>query len=184
MMSAMAPSLSRVAALVMAAALALSGCTGGSQKDAGQVVKYEPGKRIAAPQVKGELLDGGNFDLASKAGKVVVINFWASWCAPCRVEADDLEAVRLSLNEVEFVGINIRDEKDKAIAFHEGRAGYPSIFDPAGRLALEFSQVPPNTIPATLIIDAQGRIAVVIRKAIQQTELRELTSAVAAESAG
>ena len=171
----------RLIPLVLAATLALVGCA--APKDTGQVVTYKPGERVAAPQVKGQLLEGGDYDLAAHKGKVVVINFWASWCPPCRVEADDLESVRKSLTGVEFVGINVRDERSKAIAFHEGRAAYPSIFDPAGRLALAFSQVPPNTIPATLIIDSQGRIAAVIRKAIQRDELTRLTSDVLAESA-
>jgi thiol-disulfide isomerase/thioredoxin len=169
--------------LAVAAVLALTGCTGGSQRDAGEVVKYEPAKRIAAPAIRGELIqDGASFDLAATLGKVVVINFWASWCAPCRVEADDLEAVHKELG-VDFVGINIRDQKDAANAFHEGRASYPSLFDPAGKLALAFKQVPPNTIPATLIIDSQGRIAVVIRKAIHRDELKPLVAAITAEGA-
>jgi thiol-disulfide isomerase/thioredoxin len=171
----------RLILAVVAVALTVAGCA--SPKDTGQVVTYKPGERVAAPKVQGELLEGGTFDLAAHKGKVVVVNFWASWCPPCRIEADDLESVRKSLPGVEFVGINVRDERDKAIAFHEGRAGYPSIFDPAGRLALAFSQVPPNTIPATLIIDGQGRIAAVIRKAIQQDELKRLTSGVLAEGA-
>ncbi|HCT77535.1 MAG TPA: alkyl hydroperoxide reductase [Micromonosporaceae bacterium] len=173
--------MTRLLSLGLATVIALSGCTGGSQRDAGQVVKYAPGQRVEAPEVKGELLEGGSYDLAAMKGKVVVVNFWASWCAPCRVEADDLEAVRKAMPGVEFVGINIRDEKDKALAFHDGRAGYPSIFDPAGKLALAFKEVPPNTIPATLIIDSQGRIAVVVRKSIQEQELLQLTTDVAAE---
>ncbi|GIH09409.1 hypothetical protein Rhe02_74760 [Rhizocola hellebori] len=169
--------------LALAAALALTGCTsGGSQRDAGQVVKYAPADRVAAPEVKGQLLDGsGAYDLGAKKGKVVVINFWASYCAPCRVEADDLEAVHKDLG-IDFVGINVRDEKDKAKAFYENRTSYPSIFDPAGRISLDFRQVPPNTIPATLIIDAQGRVAVVIRRSIHRDELKPLVSEVAAES--
>ena len=178
MMLPMKPFLS----LVVAAMLAVAGCTGEPSRDAGQVVKYEPGKRVAAPEVKGELLEGGTYELAGKKGGVVVVNFWASWCAPRRVEADDLEAVRKELG-VDFVGINIRDQRDPAKAFHQDRVGYPSIFDPAGRLALGFQQVPPNTVPATLIIDAQGRIAVVIRKAIHRDELRPLVAEVAAEGA-
>jgi thiol-disulfide isomerase/thioredoxin len=171
--------LALAAVLAVAGGSALAGCT--AQKDSGQVVKYKQADRVDAPEVRGELLGGGSWDLAAHKGKIVVINFWASWCAPCRVEADDLEAVHKDLPDVEFVGINTRDEKDKAIAFHEGRVGYPSIFDPAGRLALAFSQVPPNTIPATLIIDIRGRIAVVIRKAVKQDELQRLTSDIAAE---
>nr|WP_246001609.1 TlpA disulfide reductase family protein [Allorhizocola rhizosphaerae] len=160
--------------------LAAAGCT---EQDAGPVVKYEPDKRVPAPAVTGELLEGGGtYDLASKRGSVVVINFWASWCGPCRVEADDLEAVHKDLPQVEFIGINTRDEKDKALAFDADRASYPSIFDPAGRIALEFVQVPPNVVPATLIIDRDGRIAAVIRKAILKDELRALVDEVAGRS--
>lgn len=160
--------------------LAAAGCT---QTEAGPVVRYAVDKRVAAPKVAGELLGGGGtFDLASSKGKVVVINFWASWCGPCRVEADDLEAVHKELPEVEFVGINTRDERDKALFFAEDHSSYPSIFDSAGRIALAFSQVPPNTLPATLIIDREGRIAVVIRKAIHKDELRPLVDAVLAEA--
>lgn len=166
---------------VLLAVLLTAGCAG--DKVAGQVVRYAANERVAAPQVAGELLGGGgSFDLASRKGKVVVVNFWASWCGPCRVEADDLEAVHDELPEVEFIGINTRDERDKALAFAEGRSSYPSIFDASGRIALEFTQVPPNTLPATLIIDHEGRIAVVIRKAIQKDELRSLVEGVTAEA--
>ncbi len=167
--------------LAVAAMLALAGCTGGSQRDAGEVVKYEPAKRVAAPAVKGDLLEGGSYDLAGKLGEVVVVNFWASWCPPCRVEADDLEAVRKELG-VEFIGVNIRDQRDAAKAFHQNKVGYLSIFDPSGEIALGFRQVPPKTTPATIIIDAKGRIAVVIRKAIHRDELKPLVAEVAAES--
>lgn len=172
--------LRRFAALTMLGAVLIhAGC---SRTEAGEIVKYTPDERVTAPKISGELLgDSGTYDLAANAGKVVVINFWASWCAPCRLEADDLEALHKALPDVEFVGINIRDEKDKAIAFAEGRSSYPSIFDTAGRIALEFEQVPPNTIPATIIVDREGKIAVVIRKAILEEDLRSLVDGVVAE---
>lgn len=160
--------------------LAVAGCT---EKEAGEIVRYPVDERITAPSVSGELLgEAGTYDLAEHKGKVAVVNFWASWCAPCRVEADDLEAVHTELPEVEFIGVDIRDERDKAVAFVEGRVSYPSIFDPAGRIALKFSQVPPNAIPATIIIDREGRIATVIRKAVHKDELRPLVDEIAAEA--
>jgi len=153
-----------------------------SEKQAGEIVRFPAGKRPAAPAITGDLLGGGSYDLANKQGKVVVINFWGSWCAPCRVEADDLEGVHKDLPDVEFLGINIRDERDKALAFAGERSSYPSIFDPPGRLALKFEDVPPNTIPATIIVDRQGRIAIVIRKAVQKQDLRSMVDEVLTES--
>jgi thiol-disulfide isomerase/thioredoxin len=157
----------------------LLGAAACSEKQAGEIVKFSVGDRPAAPAISGDLLGGGSYDLASKQGKVVVINFWGSWCAPCRAEADDLEAVHKDRPEVEFLGINIRDERDKAVAFATEHSTYPSIFDPPGRLALKFEDVPPNTIPATIIIDQQGKIAIVIRKAILKQDLALMVAEVA-----
>ncbi|HEX6969040.1 MAG TPA: TlpA disulfide reductase family protein [Micromonosporaceae bacterium] len=149
------------------------------------VIECAPGKRPAAPALTGELLDGTRYELSRDRGQVVVINFWGSWCAPCRAEVDDLEETYQATRDrgVVFLGINVRDDLDKARAFHEGRTSYPSIFDPGGRTALDFD-VPPNSIPATIILDREGRIAVVIRRATVVDELRPLVERVAAEQGG
>jgi thiol-disulfide isomerase/thioredoxin len=165
----------RSALLGLVGALALAGCTKGAQPRTPTGL-IEAGKRKPAPAVSGDLLGGGTFDLAAHKGSVVVVNFWASWCAPCRAEAADLESVYQATKSsgVVFLGINIRDEKDKAVAFHSGRVTYPSIFDPAGKIALGFSDVPPSAIPSTLIIDRQGRIASITRRDIRAAELQPL----------
>ena len=59
---------------------------------------------------------------------------------------------------VTFVGVNSRDNRDSAMAFERGRVTYPSLYDPAGKLALKLD-VTQTTTPATLILDRQGRIA-------------------------
>lgn len=166
--------LRRAAPLILLGALlSQAGCS--SNSEAGEVVTYGPDERVEAPLISGELLDGsGTWQLSDHLGQVIVINFWASWCAPCRVEADDLERVHQAMPEVRFVGINTNDDKDAALAFAEGRSTYPSIFDKPGRISLEFDDVPPIAIPATLIIDSEGRIAAVIRKAILEDDLRDL----------
>lgn len=153
----------------------------------GTVTRYEPGDRKAAPRLQGELLDGDDFDLKKWRGDVVVINFWGQWCAPCRAEADDLLDVYNATKDtgVRFLGVNVRDSKDKARAFERNfDVTYPSLFDPAGRVALQFRETPPNAIPATIILDREGRVAVVFRKPLITTELEPDVVRLAAEAAG
>ncbi|RZU72739.1 thiol-disulfide isomerase/thioredoxin [Micromonospora kangleipakensis] len=179
-----------VAALLAAVALAtaLVGCSAGSEEskcaDKAGIIECAPDQRSAAPKIAGELLAGGNYDVAQARGQVVVLNFWGSWCAPCRAEADDLEATyqATKASGVAFLGINVQDSKDKAVAFEEGRVTYPSLFDPASRLALALD-IPPNTIPATVVLDRDGRIATVIRAAVTQDGLRPVVERIAAEQA-
>jgi thiol-disulfide isomerase/thioredoxin len=172
----------------LALAVAAGACSGGGEsacttRDDG-VIECPAGKRAAAPAVTGELLDGGTFDLASLRGDVVVVNFWGSWCAPCRAEIDDLETMYRATKDrgVEFLGINVRDDRDKAIAFQAGRVSYPSLFDEGGRLSLDFD-VPPNATPSTIVLDREGRIAVVVRNAIRQETFQPYVERVAAEVA-
>lgn len=124
---------------------------------------FPPGKRPAAPQVTGTMLTGAKFRLSADRGSVVVMNFWGSWCTPCREEAPVLAALarRFSPAGVRFVGVDIRDDPASAEAFMRTfRVGYPSLNDPNDLIALDFSgTVPPAGIPTTLVIDAAGRIA-------------------------
>nr|WP_233604128.1 TlpA disulfide reductase family protein [Micromonospora sp. HM5-17] len=188
-------------AVLAAMGVAVAGCAGGPPRDAGlsgsgvvsaaDAGRVEPGAsvvyaaadRAPAPTLAGELLDGVQLDTTTLDGQVVVVNFWASWCAPCRAEAGELNATHAATEKlgVRFVGVNIRDGRDQARAFVEGREVYPSLFDPAGKIALGFTDVSPNTIPATLIIDRQGRVAVVLRKAVTQRELEPLVRQIAEE---
>jgi thiol-disulfide isomerase/thioredoxin len=172
-----------VAILLLVATLAA--CTGkedGCDTSSTGWVECPVDKRPAAPQLSGELLEGGRYDLSQDRGQVVVVNFWGSWCAPCRAEIDDLEAVHQATKErgVRFLGINVRDDRDKAKAFHLGKVTYPSVLDPSSKLALDFD-IPPNTIPATIVLDREGRIAVVIRDSVTEAEFEPIVARVAAE---
>ncbi|HEU4425754.1 MAG TPA: TlpA disulfide reductase family protein [Pilimelia sp.] len=164
--------------------MGLAGCGEDGTAAATANVEYAPADRTTAPTVTGELLDGGRYDLASARGTVVVVNFWGSWCPPCRAEIGDLEATYQATKAkgVSFLGINIRDDRDKARAFQAGRVSYPSLFDPQSRLALAFD-VPPNAIPATIVLDRVGRVAVVIRRAVLRADLEPIIARVAAEPA-
>ncbi|MEV4753508.1 TlpA disulfide reductase family protein [Micromonospora sp. NPDC049559] len=181
------PRIVLAALLAVVAAVALAGCSGGGWQEkcdssADGIITCAPGDRPGPVKVSGELLDGGTYDLSADLGQVVVVNFWGSWCAPCVAEADDLEGTyqATKASGVRFLGVNVQDQRDKARAFEQGRVSYPSLFDPASRQALAF-EIPPNSTPATVVLDRQGRIAVVIRKAVRRDDLEPIVARVAAE---
>jgi len=107
---------------------------------------------------------GEDFDSADIAGDVTVVNFWYAGCAPCRVEAGDLEEVwqQYSDDDVSFVGVNIYDQADTARSFAETYGiTYPSIMDvDSGTAKLAFASATPiQATPTTLVLDKQGRVA-------------------------
>jgi len=144
---------------------------------------YQVGRRPEAPTVSGTTVTGQRLDLDTYRGKTIVLNFWGSWCDPCRAEAPALGTLARELQPdgVRFVGVDIRDEPDAALAFMQNfNVSYPSLNDPNDEIALEFqSTVPPAAIPTTLIIDRSGRIAARIVGASTYAELKDLVAKVA-----
>lgn len=149
----------------------------------GKVEFFDAASRRDAPPIEGTTLQGGTVRL--NKGKVTVLNFWASWCAPCRTEAPalkDIAAQSRSLG-VEFLGINFKDQKSSAQAFERTvQSGYPSIYDQPGRLIVTFQgTVPPAAIPSTLVIDRQGRIAARALGAVKYSDLSAAVTKIANE---
>ncbi len=198
-LSRVSRSASRAALAVVLAGSALAGCAGkeaveparGNDKryieGAGIEETFAPADRLAAPDVSGTLLDGDRLKLDSLRGNVVVLNFWASWCPPCRAEADALEQVHREnkARGVAFVGVAIKDGRSTANSFVRVHGvTYPSYYDQPGRIPQSFSRtLPPNATPSTLILDRSGRIAVRVLGPVKYRQLQQLVDQVAAEPA-
>jgi len=144
----------------------------------GEVVPVE--ERSVAPEFSGELLDGTAFDSTSLAGDIVVLNFWGSWCAPCRIETPEFQMVyeEVGAEGVQFLGVDVKDDLQLAIAFYADKGvEYPSLFDPRGEVALAFRGFPANAVPSTILIDRAGRVAAVYTAAVPAEDLRSALSA-------
>lgn len=152
----------------------------------GAVQTPAPSDRPSAPAISGPLLGGGTFSLSADRGKVVVLNVWGSWCAPCRAEAHGLVSVakQWKSSGVRFVGVDIRDNTSDAKAYVRHFAiPYPNVVDSSGQLMLQFKNLPPNSTPATVVIDRRGRIAALFSRAVLPEDLGPVLRRLTAEPA-
>lgn len=119
-------------------------------------------------------------------GQVVVINVWGQWCAPCRTEITELEAVydATRADGVAFLGIDVRDNnRQAAVDFVTDRTvTYPSIYDPSMRTMIAFGgRYPTTVIPSTLVLDRRHRVAAVFLRGLLADDLLPVVHRVAAE---
>jgi thiol-disulfide isomerase/thioredoxin len=176
----------------LVAALLVAGCTTGSGAvevnnggefrfvagtPSGEVIPEE--ERAAAPEFAGTLLGTGEeFDSSTLAGQVAVLNFWGSWCGPCRVETPEFSevAAERAPDGVQFLGINVKEPSEQfALAFIERfDISFPSLHDPRGEVALAFRNYPANAVPSTIVLDPEGRVAAVYTGEVAQDDLRRV----------
>jgi len=119
---------------------------------------YSPLVAKPAPSFTLTLFDGGTLNSKDLVGKAVVVNFWASWCVPCRAEARALEETWRKYRDkgVVFLGVNIQDKEEEARAFvQEFGITYLNGEDSSGKIAIDYGVW---GIPVTFFLDPQGRI--------------------------
>lgn len=156
--------------IAVVALTALAACTNGSStannggwiSSDGSIRVLARDTRKTAPPIHGRTVTGDVIDARDSVGHVIVLNFWASWCAPCRAEAPLLRHAYNAYRPkgVDFIGIDIQDNDSSARAFERNyRIRYPSIIDQPGSIALSFGGTVPNYPPNTVFIDTDGRVA-------------------------
>jgi peroxiredoxin len=183
--------------VAVVAALTLGACGSGGTSGGGGNTNFvtgadgiataKMGERQPAPELSGKTLDGKQLSTADYKGKVVVLNVWGSWCAPCRLEAKNFVKVAAETEGkgVQFLGINTRDTSTTpALAFEKGfGVTYPSLYDPTGRMLLKFDKgtLNPQAIPSTLVLDREGKIAARTLQPLSEEKLHEMLDPVLAE---
>jgi thiol-disulfide isomerase/thioredoxin len=133
------------------------------------------------PVIAGTTLDGDRLDVADLRGRIVVVNSWASWCGPCREETPAFVELSKGVDpdDVAVVGLNVTDDEAAARAFvEEFGMPYPSIVDAEGDILATIPGVPPSSLPSTVILDREGRIAARVIGATDALELATLIAAI------
>lgn len=149
-------------------------------------VLYTTGHQPKAPDFTGTTLTGSRLGLATYRGSVVVLNFWGSWCPPCRAEATTLAFVAQQYQSagVRFLGVDVRDNTPGALDFlHSHNITYPSVSDPDDTITLDFSSVVPiSSTPSTLVIDKTGHVAGAVFGEVSYQELTTILGKVTARN--
>jgi cytochrome c biogenesis protein CcmG/thiol:disulfide interchange protein DsbE len=130
------------------------------------------GKKVSAPTAELPKLRGaGDGSLKDYRGKVVVMNFWASWCDPCVKELPLLEKTQKTLasHDATVLGINIQDAPEDAMSFvNRFKLTYPSLRDVDRKFARRYGT---NGYPETFVVDRNGRVAALRRGPVDQAWL-------------
>jgi thiol-disulfide isomerase/thioredoxin len=144
--------------LCMVLVLALTGCAG-QEKQAEQGVQTQPYPGNPAPDFQLQTMSGQEIKLSELRGKKVFLNFWASWCGPCRSEMPDLQEMsRRYDGKVFLLGVNMtnddtREEAERFIL--ELGLTFPNVLDVQGQVQKDYRVL---AFPMSLTVDEQGRI--------------------------
>jgi peroxiredoxin len=189
----------RKIALLLAAALLAAGCSTGADavqngtefnfvSPGGKTdITYDGSERKQIGPLEGESLmdQGKELKVSDYKGKAVVLNIWGAWCAPCRVEAPQMQKVWKSYQDkgVQVLGLNVRDD-DRSFPqdfVRDTGLTYPSIYDPGMRTLLALQGYPRAAIPSTIVLDKEHRVAAVFLRDLLATDLTPVLDRLVAE---
>lgn len=117
---------------------------------------------------------GSRIDLEAYRGQVVLLDFWASWCPPCRAQAPIMDRVAQRFEEqgVSVIGVNTGDEPQAALAFIEQMGlTYPSVVDVDGSVSRAFGA---SQLPTLVVIDPEGKVVNVQARVVKEAELETM----------
>ena len=141
----------------------LSVCVMGLVFAAGaQAAGFEPRAATPAPELKANDLNGSAKTLADYRGKVVLLNFWASWCPPCLREMPSMERLRLKMagRPLAIVALDSAETADEVKAFlSRMKLGFPVLLDPEGSNTKRWKVF---ALPTSFLLDAEGRVRYVL----------------------
>ncbi len=110
---------------------------------------------MAAPDFTLENVKGGRTTLSQHRGKVVLVNFWASWCPPCREELPSMERLAKSLPRDQFILLAINVDKKSSAAFRNASPSFEILLDPEGAVQSRYRVA---QLPTTFVVDGQGMV--------------------------
>jgi thiol-disulfide isomerase/thioredoxin len=174
-----------VAGLLLAAIAGYVGWTmGNAEADDATHTQASAGDAARHPEILTQFrmpgLDGRQSGPADFKGKVVVVDFWATWCGPCRVQAKILEplAQEMKAQDVQFLAVSLGESKDTVAKYIEQHPyGYPVLYDSEDRIATEAEIY---ALPTVMVIGKSGEIAYLqqglsdsptIREAVERARL-------------
>lgn len=128
----------------------------------GHAAGFEARTAMPAPELSAHDLSGAPISLAAYRGKIVLLNFWATWCPPCQREMPSMERLRVKMTgrPMEIVAVNSAETaKDVKAFLSKMKLGFPILLDPDGGNTHRWKVF---ALPTSFLLDAQGRVRYVL----------------------